>query len=109
MHATISKLMLGFPVRFQNFMCAFAAEQNWLNWIAPVLLAPLFGVPCGLYRFHHCMMHHAVRQQMLSFHGQTSPQGTSASACVQFVCRCIVMRGLGEQDEACLMLSFMVQ
>ena len=36
------------------------ADCNWLNWIAPVLLAPLFGVPCGLYRFHHCVMHHKV-------------------------------------------------
>ena len=29
------------------------------NWLAPVLLAPLFGVPPGLYRGHHVHMHHA--------------------------------------------------
>ncbi|KAL0036947.1 hypothetical protein WJX77_006197 [Trebouxia sp. C0004] len=37
----------------------FKRDCNWLNWISPVLLAPLFGVPCGLYRIHHCVMHHA--------------------------------------------------
>lgn len=36
------------------------AEYRWLNRVAPMLLAPLFGVPCGLYRLHHCVMHHAV-------------------------------------------------
>ena len=36
------------------------AEYRWLNHVAPMLLAPLFGVPCGLYRLHHCVMHHAV-------------------------------------------------
>ena len=38
-----------------------SAGCNYLNWIAPMLLSPLFGVPSGLYRFHHCVMHHSVR------------------------------------------------
>lgn len=37
----------------------FKTEYRWLNRVAPMLLAPLFGVPCGLYRLHHCVMHHA--------------------------------------------------
>ena len=32
-----------------------------LNSVAPLLLAPLFGIPPGLYRLHHCYMHHVVR------------------------------------------------
>lgn len=34
------------------------AELGALNWVAPVLLAPLFGIPSGMYRLHHCVMHH---------------------------------------------------
>lgn len=37
----------------------FKTGCNYLNWIAPMLLLPLFGVPSGLYRFHHCVMHHS--------------------------------------------------
>ncbi|KAL3145753.1 hypothetical protein ABBQ38_015132 [Trebouxia sp. C0009 RCD-2024] len=37
----------------------FKTDYRWLNHVAPMLLAPLFGVPCGLYRLHHCVMHHA--------------------------------------------------
>lgn len=34
-------------------------DSLWpLNQVAPVLLAPLFGVPSGMYRLHHCLMHH---------------------------------------------------
>mmetsp|Transcript_13129 Transcript_13129/g.17943 ORF Transcript_13129/g.17943 Transcript_13129/m.17943 type:complete len:364 (-) Transcript_13129:45-1136(-) len=29
-----------------------------LNALAPYVLAPLFGIPSGLYRLHHCVMHH---------------------------------------------------
>ena len=31
-----------------------------LNFIASHLLAPLFGVPSGLYGLHHVIMHHTV-------------------------------------------------
>lgn len=32
-----------------------------LNWATPLLLAPFFGVPSGMYRLHHTVMHHVVR------------------------------------------------
>ncbi|KAI3434847.1 hypothetical protein D9Q98_002901 [Chlorella vulgaris] len=34
-----------------------------LNLLAPVLLAPLFGVPSGMYHIHHCLMHHCGNNQ----------------------------------------------
>lgn len=54
-----------------NFFLSHA-DYRWLNHVAPMLLAPLFGVPCGLYRLHHCVMHHAVshitRQEIAAKH-----------------------------------------
>lgn len=41
-------------------MLLLPADYFLLNQVAPVLLAPLFGVPCGVYKFHHVIMHHAV-------------------------------------------------
>lgn len=38
--------------------CFHVPEYRPLNWIAPYLLAPLLGVPPGMYRLHHCIMHH---------------------------------------------------
>ena len=38
--------------------CAHA-EYGWLNTVTVHLLAPLFGVPSGLYTLHHALMHHA--------------------------------------------------
>ena len=35
-----------------------ATEYGWLNSIAPHILAPLYGVPSGLYALHHRVMHH---------------------------------------------------
>lgn len=35
-------------------------EHVWLNNFGPVVLAPFFGVPGGLYHSHHCVMHHVV-------------------------------------------------
>ena len=29
-----------------------------LNWCVSLLLAPLFGLPSGLYNLHHVLMHH---------------------------------------------------
>ena len=31
-----------------------------LNTLGPYVLAPFFGVPCGMYNLHHCIMHHTV-------------------------------------------------
>lgn len=41
-------------------MLLLLADYSLLNQVAPMLLAPLFGVPCGLYKLHHVIMHHAV-------------------------------------------------
>ena len=35
-----------------------AAEYGWLNGVALHFLAPLYGVPSGLYALHHRVMHH---------------------------------------------------
>lgn len=45
---------------YQTIMLLLHVEHYLLNGLAPVFLAPLFGVPGGLYRFHHCVMHHVV-------------------------------------------------
>ena len=39
----------------------YAADAGLLNFVAPILLAPLFGVPSGMYKLHHKVMHHVVR------------------------------------------------
>eukprot|EP00887_Chlorella_sp_A99_P005783 scaffold1.g5783.t1 len=35
-------------------------RKGWgaLNQLVPFVLAPFFGVPSGMYRLHHCVMHH---------------------------------------------------
>lgn len=35
------------------------AGYRLLNLVAPLILAPLLGVPPGMYRLHHCIMHHS--------------------------------------------------
>jgi hypothetical protein len=45
--------------RFRARLPPPPAAEHWaLNAVAPVLLAPFFGVPAPLYRLHHCVMHH---------------------------------------------------
>lgn len=55
-------LVMDFVVRLQARAspspCFHILEYQPLNWIAPYLLAPLLGVPPGMYRLHHCIMHH---------------------------------------------------
>jgi len=36
------------------------AEWGWLNYVASYVLGPLYGLPCGMYRLHHKVMHHVV-------------------------------------------------
>lgn len=38
-------------------MCA---EYPFRNAIASLMLTPLFGIPSGVYRLHHRVMHHVV-------------------------------------------------
>lgn len=35
-----------------------AWKEGWLNAVNGWILAPFYGVPCGLYYLHHCVMHH---------------------------------------------------
>lgn len=36
------------------------AEYGLLNQVVPHMLCALYGVPVGVYRLHHCIMHHVV-------------------------------------------------
>ena len=46
------------------------AEYPFRNAIASLLLTPLFGIPSGVYRLHHRVMHHVVsRERPLETHG----------------------------------------
>ncbi len=52
------------PLNWPAFVtCTFQTPAGYeaLNYVAPLLLCPLFGVPSGMYRLHHCVMHHVVR------------------------------------------------
>lgn len=41
-------------------------KPSWraLNCVMPYLVAPLFGIPAGMYQLHHCVMHHVVRHPL---------------------------------------------
>lgn len=39
----------------------FRPSWSALNGVMPYLVAPLFGIPAGMYQLHHCIMHHVVR------------------------------------------------
>ena len=39
----------------------FRPGVSGLNTVMPYLVAPLFGVPPGMYSLHHCVLHHVVR------------------------------------------------
>ncbi|KAK9820238.1 hypothetical protein WJX72_007814 [[Myrmecia] bisecta] len=61
-------LALNYGLFLQRFLLAlhfsehrrlFQPAYGVLNKVIPMLLAPLFGVPSGMYRLHHCIMHHA--------------------------------------------------
>ena len=49
-----------------------------LNFVAPHLLAPLFGVPSGLYTLHHVIMHHTVGAGILRASAAQCPVMTHA-------------------------------
>ncbi|KAL4425429.1 hypothetical protein ABPG75_009445 [Micractinium tetrahymenae] len=60
-------LLASYAAYLARFMLSLHYSQHrrlfrkglWpLNLVAPVLLAPLFGVPSGMYHLHHCVMHH---------------------------------------------------
>lgn len=44
-----------------------------LNYVAPVVLAPFLGVPSGMYRLHHCVMHHTGNNKRSNDASSTEP------------------------------------
>ena len=38
----------------------FRSAYSSLNGVMPYMIAPLFGIPAGMYQLHHCIMHHVV-------------------------------------------------
>ena len=60
-----------------------------LNAVVPLLLCPFFGVPSGMYRLHHCIMHHTVGRagRRAGGTGRASALAYSGSRC--FACRCL--------------------
>jgi len=52
-----NQLILFLPLLF--FFFFFNLEgYRILNYVAPIILAPFYGIPSGMYRLHHCVMHH---------------------------------------------------
>lgn len=47
-----------------------SAEYSALNHLVPLALCPLFGVPSGMYRLHHCIVHHVVRVARMHAHAR---------------------------------------
>mmetsp|Transcript_39615 Transcript_39615/g.88092 ORF Transcript_39615/g.88092 Transcript_39615/m.88092 type:complete len:363 (-) Transcript_39615:628-1716(-) len=52
----IQRYML--TLHFTEHRRLFKQEYNWLNYCSPFFLCTLYGVPSGLYRPHHVIMHH---------------------------------------------------
>lgn len=44
----------------ETALCYVRAEYGLLNQVVPYMLCALYGVPVGVYRLHHCVMHHVV-------------------------------------------------
>jgi len=45
-------------LHFSEHRRLFKKEYDYLNLIIPYLLSPFFGVPSGVYKLHHVVMHH---------------------------------------------------
>ena len=44
------------------FLKRLIAGYGVINLLVPLIIAPLYGVPCGMYKIHHKVMHHVVSQ-----------------------------------------------
>ncbi|KAL6781577.1 hypothetical protein ACKKBF_B08580 [Auxenochlorella protothecoides x Auxenochlorella symbiontica] len=55
--AFLQRFML--TLHFTEHRPLFKPGYRLLNLVAPLILAPLLGVPPGMYRLHHCIMHHS--------------------------------------------------
>lgn len=47
-------LMLHYSTHRPTFVRNCTFLNNYVNWV----LTPFYGIPCGVYRIHHCVMHH---------------------------------------------------
>lgn len=56
--AYLQRFLLG--LHYSSHRPLFRWPWAPLNSLMPLVLAPLFGVPCGIYSLHHCIMHHVV-------------------------------------------------
>ena len=56
--ALLQRFLLG--LHYSSHRPLFRPRWAPLNGLMPYVLAPLFGVPCGIYSLHHCIMHHVV-------------------------------------------------
>jgi hypothetical protein len=45
-------------LHFSEHKRLFKRNYNILNYIVPYFLSPFYGVPSGVYKLHHCVMHH---------------------------------------------------
>jgi fatty acid desaturase len=76
--AYVVVILLGFQERF-ILMLHFSSHRSVfnndaLNGILNWGFAPFFGIPCGVYKLHHCIMHHIENNHALD---------TSSTECYQ--------------------------
>jgi len=45
-------------LHFSEHRRLFKKEYNYLNYIIPYVIPPFFGIPSGVYKLHHVVMHH---------------------------------------------------
>jgi len=45
-------------LHFSEHRRLFKKKYDYLNYIIPYVIAPLFGIPSGVYKLHHVVMHH---------------------------------------------------
>eukprot|EP01129_Flabellula_baltica_P001355 TRINITY_DN11235_c0_g1_i1.p1 TRINITY_DN11235_c0_g1~~TRINITY_DN11235_c0_g1_i1.p1 ORF type:complete len:371 (+),score=82.56 TRINITY_DN11235_c0_g1_i1:49-1161(+) len=45
-------------LHFSEHRKVFRPEYDYLNKVNPIVFAPFFGIPSGVYAMHHCIMHH---------------------------------------------------
>lgn len=67
-------------------MACACAEYPFRNAIASLLLTPLFGIPSGIYKLHHKVMHHVVST------AATPPEGSRPRRQSKFAQYCSLLR-----------------
>ncbi|KAK3263325.1 hypothetical protein CYMTET_27860 [Cymbomonas tetramitiformis] len=54
----LQRFILGLHYSEHRRMFKNTPGGTLLNCVAPFLLAPFYGIPCGVYKSHHVLMHH---------------------------------------------------